>query len=155
MKKIQILLSLALLILFNHVAVAQQGLVMVKSAHDVKVTADKLEDVLAEKGMKVFARIDHAAGAASIGESLTPTELVIFGNPKVGTGLIKCAQSSAVDLPMKALIWEDQNGQVWFGYNDPGYLASRHGMQSCENIAPLIEKISGALANFATAATSP
>ncbi len=154
MKKIQTLLSLVLLILFNHVAVAQQGLVMVKSAHDVKVTADKLESVLAEKGMKVFARIDHAAGAASIGDSIAPTELVIFGNPKVGTGLIKCAQSSAIDLPMKALIWEDQNGQVWFGYNDPGYLSSRHGMQTCENITPLIEKISDALTNFATAATS-
>ncbi|MGB5705797.1 MAG: DUF302 domain-containing protein [Arenicellales bacterium] len=154
MKKIQILLSLALCILFNHVAVAQQGLVIVESAHDVKVTADKLEGVLAEKGMKVFARIDHAAGAASIGDSIAPTELVIFGNPKVGTGLIKCAQSSAIDLPMKALIWEDQNGQVWFGYNDAGYLASRHGMQACENVASLLEKISDALANFAIAATS-
>ena len=129
---------------------AQQGLVSVKSSHDVATTADRLESALAEKGMKVFARIDHAGGAASIGQELMPMELVIFGNPKVGTGLMKCAPASGIDLPMKALIWEDDNGVTWLGYNDMAYLAERHGMTGCE---PLIEKVGNALAGFASAAT--
>ena len=154
MKKINIWFGLTIILLFSMTASAQQGIMKVKSAHDVKTTADRLESALTEKGMKVFARIDHAAGADSIGESIAPTELIIFGNPKVGTGLIKCAQSSAIDLPMKALIWEDQEG-VWLGYNDAGYLSSRHAMQSCDGISPMLEKVAGALANFASAATSP
>jgi uncharacterized protein (DUF302 family) len=154
MKKINIWLGLTICLLFSQVAFSQQGIMKVKSAHDVKTTADRLENALTEKGMKVFARIDHAAGADSIGESIAPMELIIFGNPKVGTGLIKCAQSSAIDLPMKALIWQDQEG-VWLGYNDAGYLSSRHAMQSCDGISPMLEKVAGALANFATAATSP
>ena len=153
MKKIINCRGVAFLLLFTQVLFAQQGMMKVKSAHDVKTTADRLESALTEKGMRVFARINHTAGAESIGELLSPTELVIFGNPKVGTGLIKCAQSSAIDLPMKALIWQDDEG-VWLGYNDAGYLSSRHGMQGCEGISPLLEKVAGALANFATAATS-
>ena len=152
MKILTVLLGIYALILSASIANAQDGLVSVKSAHGVADTADKLEAVLAEKGMKVFARIDHAAGAESIGESLNPMQLVIFGNPKVGTGLMKCAGSTGIDLPMKALIWQDGEGATWFGYNDMNYLASRHGMSDC---APLLEKVSGALAAFAKAATSP
>ena len=83
-------------------------MINVKSVHDVKTTADRLEDVLNAKGMKVFTRINHAAGAKSVGKDLRPTELVIFGNPKVGAPLMLCAQSVALDLPQKALIWEDK-----------------------------------------------
>ncbi|MGI9316953.1 MAG: DUF302 domain-containing protein [bacterium] len=155
MKQINFWLGLAILLLIGQTANAQQGIMKVKSAHNVATTADRLESALTEKGMKVFARINHAAGAESIGESLSPTELVIFGNPKIGTGLIKCAQSSAIDLPMKALIWQDDAGEVWLGYNDAGYLSSRHGMQNCEGISKILEKVAGALANFAAAATSP
>ena len=102
--------------------------------------------------MTVFTRIDHALGAKRVGLSLRPTELVIFGNPKIGSKLINCNQTVAIDLPQKALIFEDEKGQVWFTYNNPQYLANRHGLQGCEKV---IEKIKGALGNFARSATKP
>ena len=82
--------------------------------------------------------------------SLRPTEVVIFGNPKVGTPLMNCAQSVAIDLPQKALIWQDEAGEVWLAYNDPAYLAGRHKIEGCDEV---LKKVSGALANFAAAAT--
>ena len=139
-----------LLLLFATGAAAQSGLRHVQSKHDVATTADRLESVLREKGMNVFARIDHAAGAAKVGKELPPTELVIFGNPKVGTPLMQCSRSVAIDLPQKALIWEDKTGKVWLTYNDPGYLAQRHATGECNGV---IKKVTGALANFAAAAT--
>jgi len=152
MKKLTVIVFMVAGSLFVSPGFAQDGLVAVKSAHDVVTTADRLENILGEKGMKVFARIDHAAGATSIGKEMRPTELVIFGNPKIGTGLMLCAQSVGIDLPMKALIWQDQNGDTWLGYNDAAYLKGRHAMTGCD---PVIEKVSGALANFAAAATAP
>ena len=128
------------------------GMVTVKSAHDVGTTADRLETALKNKGMTVFARIDHAAGAAKVGKTLRPTELVIFGNPKVGTPLMLCAPPVAIDLPQKALIWEDESGQTWLGYNDPEYIKSRHGVSGCDEV---LGKITKALGNFANAATMP
>jgi len=132
--------------------VAGNGLISVKSSHTVKATADRLENVLNQKGMTVFIRINHAAGAQKIGKKLRPTELVVFGNPKVGTPLMQCAQSIAIDLPQKALIWQDDEGQVWLSYNDPNYLAQRHGLTGC---AEVIKKVEQALGNFAKAATMP
>jgi len=132
--------------------VAGNGLISVKSSHTVKATADRLENVLNQKGMTVFIRINHAAGAQKIGKKLRPTELVVFGNPKVGTPLMQCAQSIAIDLPQKALIWQDDKGQVWLSYNDPKYLAQRHGLTGC---AEVIKKVEQALGNFAKAATMP
>lgn len=139
-----------LLLLFAAGAAAQSGLRHVQSKHDVATTADRLENVLGEKGMNVFARIDHAAGAAKVGKDLPPTELVIFGNPKVGTPLMQCSRSVAIDLPQKALIWKDKTGKVWLTYNDPGYLAQRHATGECNGV---IKKVTGALAKFAAAAT--
>jgi uncharacterized protein (DUF302 family) len=133
-------------------AQAADGLISVKSAHDVKTTADRLESTLKAKGMRVFIRIDHAQGAQAVGQSLRPTELVVFGNPKVGTPLMQCAQSVAIDLPQKALIWEDAAGQVWLAYNDPRYLEGRHAIEGCGEVLQKVEK---ALANFAKAATAP
>ena len=133
-------------------AAAGNGLISVKSSHDVKVTADRLESVLNQKGMTVFIRINHAAGAQKVGKKLRPTELVIFGNPKVGTPLMQCSQSVAIDLPQKALIWQDDKGQVWLSYNDPNYLVQRHGLSEC---AGVIKKVEQALSNFAKAATMP
>ena len=127
-----------------------KGIVHVKSSYDVGNTADKLEAVLKNKGMTVFARIDHALGAEKVGKNLRDTQLVIFGNPKVGTPLMQCAQSVALDLPQKALIWQDEQGQVWLSYNDPSYLAQRHNIQGCDAV---LKKVSGALAKFAKAAT--
>jgi uncharacterized protein (DUF302 family) len=134
------------------IAFAGNGIISVSSSYDVKTTADRLVKSLTTKGMTVFARIDHAAGAAKVGKTLRPTELVIFGNPKVGTPLMQCDQSSAIDLPQKALIWEDDGGQVWLSYNDPKYLAQRHDLSQC---AEVVKKIEKALGNFAAMATQP
>lgn len=133
-------------------AFAGNGIVSVKSSHDVKTTADRLVQSLTNKGMTVFTRIDHAAGAAKVSKTLRPTELVVFGNPKVGTPLMQCDQGAAIDLPQKALIWEDGSGQVWLSYNDPNYLAQRHDLSQC---AEVVKKIEQALGNFAAMATRP
>lgn len=147
----KIFLSISFVALFCSPVFAHEGLVSVKSEHAVSVTADRLENVLKNKGMTVFARINHAAGAEKVGKSLRPTELVIFGNPKVGTPLMQCSQSIAIDLPQKALVWEDDKGQVWLSYNDPQYLAKRHNTRGCDNV---LEKVAGALGKFANKATS-
>ena len=148
----RMLVSFFILFGLASVAVADNGLVNVKSTHSVKDTADRLVKALEAKGMTVFIRIDHAAGAKKAGLSLPPTELVIFGNPKVGTPLMQCSRSVAIDLPQKALIWEDDQGQVWLAYNDQAYLATRHAITGCEAV---LKKVDGALKNFAAAATQP
>ncbi len=102
--------------------------------------------------MKFIKRINHAQGAQKIGKELRPTELVIFGNPKVGTPLMQCRQSVAIDLPQKALIWQDAQGQVWLSYNDPNYLVERHEITGCGEV---INKVGQTLSNFAKAATTP
>ncbi len=132
-------------------AMAAEGMISIKSDYGVKATADRLVQELQSKGVTVFKRINHAEGAKSVGIVLRPTVLVIFGNPKSGTPLIMCQRSVAIDLPQKALIWEDSQGQTWLGYNDPYYLALRHQIQGCEQ--PL-ERMSKALRNFANFATT-
>jgi len=144
-------LTLILSTLFTSSAFATEGMISIKSAHSVAVTADRLEKILVSKGMTVFKRIDHAAGAQKVGKTLRPTELVIFGNPKVGTPLMLCSQSVAIDLPQKALIWQDEAGQVWFSYNDPAYLALRHNIQGCDEV---LKKVAGALGKFAAKASA-
>ena len=131
---------------------AEPGLINLKSPHDVKNTADRLETVLKEKGMTVFLRINHSEGARKVGKKLRPTDLVIFGNPKVGAPLMLCGQTVAIDLPQKALIWQDETGQVWLTYNDPQYLAMRHEISGCKGV---LDKVQNALKNFAQAATQP
>jgi uncharacterized protein (DUF302 family) len=126
------------------------GLTVIKSVHNVANTAEKLEMILTQKGMTVFARFDHSAGAKKVGKILRPTELIIFGNPKVGTPLMQCAQSIAIDLPQKMLIWEDSEGITWLAYNDPQYLKQRHDVNGCDKV---FAKIAGALHKFATAAS--
>ncbi|MBO1254705.1 DUF302 domain-containing protein [Alteromonas sp. 5E99-2] len=127
-----------------------EGMVSVPSIHSVSGTADKLESALINKGMTVFARINHAEGAKNVGVALRPTELVLFGNPKVGSPVMACAQSAAIDLPQKMLIWEDESGGVWLSYNDITYVQSRHDIKGCEAV---LKKIAGALNNFAVAAS--
>lgn len=147
----KLFLTLIFSTLFTASAFATEGMISIKSAHTVAVTADRLEKILGSKGMTVFKRIDHAAGAKKVGKTLRPTELVIFGNPKVGTPLMLCRQSVAIDLPQKALIWQDEAGQVWFSYNDPQYLALRHNIQGCDEV---LKKVAGALGNFAKKASA-
>lgn len=133
-------------------APAANGVISIKSNHDVQSTADRLVSILEKKGMTVFARINHTEGAEKVGKVLRPTELVLFGNPKVGTPLMQCGQSVAIDLPQKALIWQDEKGVTWFSYNDPTYIAERHDIKACDQV---ITKISQALTNFSLAATKP
>ena len=149
---IRIFTSILILMMLASVTYADNGMVSVKSSHSVKDTADRLVSALETKGMTVFNRINHAEGAKKVGKTLPPTELVIFGNPKVGTPLMICSRSVAIDLPQKALIWEDAQGHVWLNYNNPGYLAERHGITGCHEV---LKKVAGALKNFAAAATKP
>jgi uncharacterized protein (DUF302 family) len=147
-KTILILLS----ILFIAIPVAaSDGVVIVPSAFNVEETADRMESILKEKGMTIFNRIKHSEGAGKVGIELRYTELIIFGNPKVGSPLMKCQQSVAIDLPQKALIWEDDKDRVWISYNDPRYLEKRHNITGCEDVISKIEK---ALANIAKSAST-
>src|SRR5262249_56845935 len=90
-------------------------------------TMDRLEAAVKAKGLTIFARIDHAAGAAEVGLSLRPTAVLIFGNAKAGTPLMQSNQTTGIDLPLKALVWQDESGKTWLSYNDPNWLANRHG----------------------------
>ena len=129
---------------------AADGLVSLKSPLGVKATMDKLEAVAKAKGLVVFARVDHAAGAAKVGQTLRPTEVLIFGNPASGTPLMACAQTAGIDLPQKALVWEDPAGDVWLGYNAPDYIAQRHAAPQCG----VVENLKKALAGLAAEATA-
>ena len=127
------------------------GLITLRSAHDFPTTLDRLLNVLEAKGVTVFARIDHAAGAASVGLALRPTTVVVFGNPAAGTPLMQAAQSAGIDLPLKALVWEDAGGAVNLSYNDPGWIAARHALGAGAQQA--VTALSGALKAFAAHAT--
>jgi uncharacterized protein (DUF302 family) len=122
---------------------AAEGLVSVKSPHDVKETLDRFEAAAKTRGLNIFLRVNHAAGAKKIGKDLRPTELLVFGNPQGGTPLMECAQSAGIDLPLKALAWQDSAGQVWLGYNDPKFLAARHGAGDCPVVANLAKALAG------------
>lgn len=154
MKKILILLSGVFLSLagVSGAAKAQDGMTVVPSSHDVATTMDKLEAIVTEKGMTVMARVNHAAGAKKADMDLRPTQVLIFGNPKVGTPLMLCSQSIAIDLPQKMLVWQAEDGKVFLGFNDPEYLKGRHSTQGCDEV---FAKVSGALNNFAKAAAAP
>ena len=104
------------------------GIVNKPSRHSVDDTLGKLQNILAAKGIAVFALIDHSGEAAKVGMNMRPTKLLIFGNPKGGTPLMLAAPSVAIDLPVKILIWEDDQEKVWVSYNTPEYLAERHGL---------------------------
>lgn len=145
-------LLVGFLTLFSvQVATAQDGVSSVDSPFDVQTTLNKLTEALESKGMTIFGRIDHAANAEKAGLSLRPTQVLLFGNPKLGTPLMNCAQSVALDLPQKMLAWQDETGQTHLGWNDPAYLKVRHNIQGCDEV---LETVSGALANFAKAATT-
>jgi uncharacterized protein (DUF302 family) len=132
------------------VAGAADGLVEMKSPHNAKSTMDRFEAMAKERGLAIFARIDHAAGAQKVGKTLRPTEVLIFGSPQGGTPLMECAQTAGIDLPLKALVWDDAQGQTWLGYNDPAWLAKRHDAASC----PAAENLKKALSALAEAATA-
>ena len=128
------------------------GLIKVKSHHSVKQTADRFESLIKEKGITLFIRINHSENAKRVEKELRPTELLIFGNPNLGTPLMHAKQSVAIDLPQKALVWEDETGQVWIAYNDPQYMVKRHSITGRDEV---IKKIEGALSKFTEKAASP
>lgn len=114
---------------------------------------NRFEAEVRAKGMSVFAHIDHAAGATAVGLSLRPTELLIFGNAKTGTLLMESAQTLGIDLPLKALVWQDASGTAWLSYNDPAFLAHRHGMDGADNTT--VNAMAAALKALASKATTP
>jgi uncharacterized protein (DUF302 family) len=130
---------------------AADGLITLRSNYAPKETMNRLETEVKAKGLTVFARIDHAAGAADVGLSLRPTDLLIFGNAKGGTPLMQSVQTIGIDLPLKMLIWQDEAGDTWLSYNDPNWIAKRHGAD--RNVEATITALTGALHALAKAAT--
>ena len=123
-----------------------EGLTSIRSRFGPKETMNRLEAEIRTHGMKVFERIDHAAGAAEAGLELRPTELIIFGNARGGTPLMQSVQTVGIDLPLKALVWEDASGTTWLSYNEPSWIAHRHGVA---HAAPVVSKMSAALSAMA------
>jgi uncharacterized protein (DUF302 family) len=127
------------------------GLIVKPSPYSVATTIDRLEDALKKKGITIVTRWNHAAKAKDVGIPLRDTELLLFGNPKLGSHMFTSKQTAGIDLPMKALAWKDEKGQVWLGYNDPQYIADRHGI---DNRAEVIAKMQGALDKMSDAAVA-
>jgi uncharacterized protein (DUF302 family) len=121
----------------------ENGLIHLRSPYSVQETLKRLESLLEAKNITVFARIDHSGEAEKVGLKMRPTQLLIFGSPKAGTPVMVAAPSVAIDLPLKALAWEDAEGQVWLSYNSPEYLKQRHGIPD-----DLIKNIAGVGALF-------
>jgi len=130
-------------------AQAAEGLITKTSNHSVQKTMDRYEKIVRDKGFNVIARVDHAAAAIKIGATLKPTELLIFGNPKLGTKLMQSNQTIGIDLPLKVLIWQDEKGDVTLSYNDPAWLKKRHGITNRDKV---FAKMAGALNTFSDAA---
>ena len=130
----------------------ENGLVSVQSRSTPPETIKRLLSALAKRNLTVFARVDHAAGAASVGLPLRPTELVIFGNPQGGTALMQDQQSAGIDLPLKALVWEDSDGKTWLTYNDPNWIAQRHSLGTIS--APAVKAMAGLLSSIVQEATT-
>ncbi|MFN2349059.1 MAG: DUF302 domain-containing protein [Thioalkalivibrio sp.] len=112
---------------------------------------DRLENILKERGISIATRWDHQEGAQKVDIELRPTELIIFGNPKLGSHFFTSSQTAGIDLPMKALVWEDAQGQVWLGYNDPKYLAARHGIDDRNKTVQAMTKALDTLTDAAIA----
>ena len=148
MKKI---ITTAILCAAVSAANAADGLIEIKSAHSAAETGTRLVTAIEARKLTLFARIDHAAGAKKIDKTLRPTEVFIFGNPNGGTPLLECAQSIGIDLPLKMLVWQTADGSVMLGYNDPAWLAKRHGT-ACEQP---VANISKALDGIAKGVTAP
>ena len=124
---------------------AGEGIISKASKYSVPETLDRVDALLQSKGIKIFARVDHSGEAEKVGLKMPPTQLLIFGNPKGGTPVMLAAPTAAIDLPLKALAWQDGDGKVWLSYNDPEYIKKRFGLpddqiKTIVGIGPLIEQ---------------
>jgi len=128
-----------------------EGLTSIRSEFGPKETMDRLQAEIRAHGMTVFARIDHAAGAADVGLTLAPTELIIFGNARGGTPLMQSARTVGIDLPLKALVWQDAAGKTWISYNEPSWIVQRHGLGVR---AEILDKMAAALSAISRAAAN-
>jgi len=126
------------------------GMIIKSSMNSVTKTIDRLEEVLKSKGITIFLRLDHAAGAQKVGNQLRPTQLLIFGNPKLGSPLMMSKQSIGIDLPLKAVAWEDAEGKVWLGYNTPDFLSKRHHINDRQKVVNKMTKVLDKFSQFAT-----
>ena len=126
-----------------------EGLTTVPSHFAPKETMDRVETEIGERGMNVFARIDHAAAAAEVGLTLRPTELIIFGKARGGTPLMQSVQTVGIDLPLKVLFWQDAENKTWLSYNEPSWIAQRHGIANAERV---VNGMSAALSGIVRAA---
>ena len=129
-----------------------EGLVTVRSQHGPEETMNRLGAAVRAKGMTVFAQIDHAAGAEAVGLPLRPTEVLVFGNARSGTPLMQSNQTMGIDLPLKVLVWQDEGGVTWLSYNDPDWLARRHGLD--DQLRQLIGAMKGVITAVVEAASS-
>jgi uncharacterized protein (DUF302 family) len=127
----------------------RQGLTAIPSRFDPKETMNRLEAEIRSKGLTIFAQIDHAAGAAEVGLTLRPTNLIIFGNARGGTPLMQAVQTVGIDLPLKALVWEDPAGKTWISYNEPNWIAQRHGVTGAESSIDKMADLLNAIARQA------
>jgi uncharacterized protein (DUF302 family) len=128
------------------------GMKAVASPHNVKTTIDRFEAAAKARGLNIFARVDHAAGAQKIGKTLRPAELLIFGNPQGGTPLMECAQTVGIDLPLKVLASQDAGGTIWLAFTEPRYLMHRHGGGECQ---PAVNNVTGVLEALSAEAVKP
>ena len=126
-----------------------EGLTSIQSSFAPKATMDRLDAEIRAKGLNVFARIDHASGAAEVGLTLAPTELIIFGNARGGTPLMQSVQTIGIDLPLKALVWQDASGKTWLSYNEPRWIAQRHGVANAEQVVSRMNALLTAMARKA------
>lgn len=146
------LISLSIILFSASFSVAAfDGLIKYESHYSVKETADRFENIAKNKGLTLFARVDHQQNARDVDLELRPTEVILFGNPKVGTLLMQCTQNVAIDLPQKVMVSEDVNNKVWLTYNNPKYLMKRHQIKGCDEI---IDKISDLLSNLSKTAVA-
>jgi uncharacterized protein (DUF302 family) len=132
---------------------AVDGLITVQSRNGPEDTMNRFEAEARAKGLTVFAHVDHAAGAAAVGLLLLPTDLLVFGNARGGTPLMQASPTIGIDLPLKVLVWQDAGGQTWLSYNDPAWLAARHGLESA--LDATVSTMAALLQSLSAAASSP
>jgi uncharacterized protein (DUF302 family) len=127
-----------------------EGLTSLQSSFGPRETVDRLQAEIRSKGLEIFAKIDHAAGAAEVGLPLRPTSLIIFGNARGGTPLMQSAQTVGIDLPLKILVWQDAKNNTWLSYNEPSWIAQRHGIANAERVVSSMDAALRAMARTAT-----